>query len=108
MIQVGRREIGIHGFALRLLGIATMAASVAGSHLGYRYEWLEAFGWTSFTLFAFLLSEGVAHSSDKTLYVRRFLLFGIIGELVYDFYKTGRFFSFSNTFLSMRDRKSVV
>lgn len=93
MIQIGRQEYGISNFAIRLLGIAAMVAGGVGYIKGYGYDWLEAFGWTSFTFFAFLLAEGITHTTNKKLYFRRFLLFTIIGEVAYTYYRTQTFWS---------------
>ena len=108
MIQVGRREIGITGFALRIIAVVAMVAAFIGREKGYGYEWLEAFGWTSFTIFAFLLVEGVAHSSNKHLYVRRFIVFGIISEFLYDWYMTGRTWFNGTKFLIFRNQSVMV
>ena len=93
MIQIGKKEFGISNFAIRILGIITMVAAVVGYMKGYGYDWLEAFGWTSFTFFAFLLAEGVVHTTSKELYFRRFLLFTVIGEVLYTYYRTKAFWS---------------
>ena len=93
MLNVGRKEIGIHNFAVRLLGVITMILALIGYLKGYGSESLYAFRWTSFTLFAFLLVEGVFHSSDKVLYLRRFIVFGLISEVLYDYSRLGRFWS---------------
>ena len=93
MIQIGRKEFGISGFAIRLLGVITMIMAGIGYVKGYGFDWLEAFGWTSFTLFAFLLVEGLAHSTNLHLYFRRFVLFTLISQVVYSFYRTQKFWS---------------
>ncbi|MBR5926752.1 MAG: hypothetical protein IKZ78_05300 [Firmicutes bacterium] len=93
MINVGRKEIGIHNFAIRLLGVITMILALIGYVRGYGSESLYAFRFTSFTFFAFLLVEGVFHSSDRVLYIRRFIVFGLLSEVLYDYYHAGKFFS---------------
>jgi hypothetical protein len=108
MIQVGRREIGITGFALRIIAVIAMVAAFIGREKGYGYGWLEAFGWTSFTIFAFLLVEGVAHSSNRRLYVRRFIVFGIISEFLYDWYMTGRTWFNGTRFLTFKNQSVMV
>ena len=91
MIEIGKKQIGISGFAIRLFAVIFMAAGAAGYLLGYGYDWLESFGWTSFSMFAFLLAEGVAHTTDKVLYFRRFLLFAIISEIIFDYMRVRKF-----------------
>ena len=93
MIQIGRKEYGISNFAIRILAIASMIAAVVGYNKGFGYDWLEAFGWTSFTLFAFLLAEGMVHTTNKELYLRRFALFTVIGEVLYTYYRSRTFWS---------------
>jgi len=93
MIEIGRREIGINNFAIRLVAIIAMIISACGKFYSYDYPWMTPVGWTSFTLFAFLLVEGVAHSSNKRLYFRRLLLFTAISEVAYDYM---RFHTFWN------------
>ena len=93
MIQIGRKEFGISNFAIRILAVASMITAVVGYDKGHGYDWIEAFGWTSFTFFAFLLAEGVVHTTNKKLYLRRFLLFTVISEVLYTYYRSKTFWS---------------
>lgn len=96
MIQIGRKEFGISGFAIRLLAIIAMVAAAIGYFKGADYAWLEAFGWTSFTMFAFLLSEGLANTTNLHLYFRRFILFTAISQVIYSYYRTKTFWSWKH------------
>ncbi len=91
MIEIGRKQFGISAFSLRILGVITMIMGGIGYIKGLGYDALEAFGWSSFGFFAFLLSEGALHSSDKRLYIRRFFVFALLGEVLYDYMRFRKF-----------------
>ncbi len=93
MIQIGKKEFGISNFAVRIIAIIFMVAAAVGYLKGFGYDWLEAFGWTSFTLYAFLMAEGIVHTTNKELYLRRFLLFAAIGEVLYNYFRAKTFWS---------------
>lgn len=90
MANTEKKEFGINSFVVRIIGVITMIIGSIGYMKGYGYDWLEAFGWTSFTIFAFLLVEGIFNTSDNVLYLRRFLLFAVISELLYDYFRFKR------------------
>lgn len=91
MIEIGRKQFGISSFSIRLLAVISMVIGGVAYIKGVGYDTLEAFKWTSFSFFAFLLAEGVHHSTDKVLYLRRFFVFSLLGEVLYDYMRFGRF-----------------
>lgn len=76
---------GLNGLALRIAGCISMAWGAAQQILpASSVDWATYMLWFSYTIFAFLLAEGVQHSSSKRLYFRRLLVFAVISEFPYD------------------------
>ncbi len=93
MTDIRNKKIGINSLALRILGFISMVCGSVGYLKGYGYDGLEALGWFSFAIFAFLLSEGCVNTSDRVLYIRRFAIFTLIAEPCYDLYRYKTLFS---------------
>ena len=91
MLRIKNREYGINSFGLRILGLVAMILGLDGQRLGYGFDQRESFMWTALTIFAFLLAEGVKHTSDKRLYIRRFFVFTVLSEPCFDLYYRGKF-----------------
>ncbi len=89
------KERGLSSFWIRIIAIASMIMCFISSSsklpLGNRAI-ADCMYWFSFTLFAFLLVEGINNTTNRILYIRRFAFFTIISEFLYDWYKTGNFF----------------
>lgn len=49
--------------------------------------------WFSYTLFAFLLTEGVKNTSNRIMYIERFAVFTAVSEVAYDYYTYGTYWS---------------
>lgn len=82
---------GLNAFAIRLIATVAMIWGSVQQLLGPSpVDWATYMLWFSYTLFAFLLAEGVNKSSDRVLYFRRFLLFTIISEPCYDLLFSGK------------------
>ena len=76
---------GLDGLALRIAGCLAMAWGAAQQILPQSsVDWATYMLWFSYTIFAFLLAEGVRRSTDKGLYFRRLLVFAVISEFPYD------------------------
>ena len=82
---------GLNSLALRIIGWLAMTWGAAQELLDIKsVNWATYMLWFSYTIFAFLLVEGVAQSSDRRLYFRRLLLFAVISEFLYDYYYGGK------------------
>ncbi len=90
-----KKEIGISSFWIRLIGIAAMIWSftTASSKLPFHNSALsDCMMWFSYTIFAFLLAEGLNKTSNKLLYLRRFAVFTVVSEVAFDYYRFGTYF----------------
>lgn len=87
---------GLSSFIIRIIAIAAMIWSFLSSSKIpqlHNSAMADSMFWLSYTLFAFLLSEGVYHTTNRLLYLRRFIFFTVISEFAYDLYKYGRFWN---------------
>ena len=87
---------GLNSFWIRIIGIASMIWSflTASDIAGIRNLALsDCMLWFSYTIFAFLLVEGVNNTSNRLLYFRRFIVFTVLSEFAYDLYRFGTFFN---------------
>ena len=76
---------GLNGLGLRIAGCLAMTWGTAQQILPKSsVDWATYMLWFSFTIFAFLLAEGVKRSANKRLYFRRLLIFAVISEVPYD------------------------
>ncbi len=87
---------GLNSFALRIIGWVTMTWGAAQEILNIKdVDWATYMLWFSFTIFAFLLCEGLQKSTSRRLYFRRLLLFTVVSEPIYDLYYCGRYWDIS-------------
>ena len=76
---------GLNGLVLRIIGCIAMTWGAAQQILpASSVDWATYMLWFSYTIFAFLLAEGVQRTSSKRLYFRRLLVFAVISEFPYD------------------------
>ena len=90
-----KKEFGISSFWIRMIGVASMIWSFVSS--SYKLPFhnsaiADCMMWFSYTIFAFLLAEGVNKTSRRLLYLRRMFVFAVISEVAYDLYKYDKFF----------------
>lgn len=86
-----RKKRGINAFVIRVYGLCLIAVSLVFQVFPVQGDdWHNYLGWISFPVFAFLLSEGFVHTSDKLRYFARLLLFAIITEIPYNIYTAGK------------------
>ena len=87
--RTGRK--GLSAFVLRMIAWAAMIMGCIWTFVeDSAVDWFTYMLYFSFSIFAFLLSEGVHDSGDKKKYFLRLLVFTVISEPVYDlfFYDT--------------------
>lgn len=76
-------------FAIKIIACITMVLD----HIKYVYIPIENFatlylGRITFPLFAFLLTEGYVHTSNIKKYIERIIIFGIISQIPFMFFRT--------------------
>ncbi len=85
-----KKEKGLSSFWLRIIATLAMVWSLAtaSQKLPFKNSALSVcMMWFSYTIFAFLLVQGVNKTSNRLLYLRRFAVFTVLSEFVYDMYR---------------------
>lgn len=75
---------GIDAAALRLLAIILMLIDHLWATIVPGNMWMTYLGRLAFPIFAFQITEGFFHTSDRKRYGRRLLIFGLISEVPFD------------------------
>lgn len=99
------REHGLSGSVLKIIAIITMLIDHTAFYFleGTAVYWpMRIIGRISFILFAFLVAEGIKHTSDILKYALRILIFAIICQIPYNLFDFGTIFvlKFKNIFFS--------
>ena len=83
---------GLSAFVIRMIAwVGMIWGSVQPLVPPMGVDWATYMLLFSYTLFAFLLTEGFAKTTDKKLYLRRLAVFTVISEPCYDLYFSGTF-----------------
>lgn len=77
-------------FSLKWLALLTMVIDHVGLAFFPQYPLLRAVGRLSFPIFAFLLAEGFAHTSNRKQYALRLAAFAVLSELPYELFVYGQ------------------
>jgi len=88
---------------LQLLAVIFMLLDHMWAWLVSGNNWMTYLGRLAFPIFAFLIAEGYAHTSDKKKYAKRLWVFALISEVPFNlFYAGGKFFPFhQNTIFTL-------
>lgn len=83
--SLGRRPFGgINANQLRCLAMVLMLLDHLWATLVPGNFWMTYTGRLAFPIFAFQISEGFSHTSDRKRYAKRLLLFALISEIPFD------------------------
>lgn len=79
-----RLSWGLSGTALKVLAMACMLVDHIWGVFMTGHVWMTCVGRLAFPIFAFLVAEGYAHTSNFRRYLGRMLLFALLSELPYN------------------------
>lgn len=83
---------GINAGTLRLLAILLMLLDHLWATVIPGNMWMTYLGRLAFPIFAFQITEGYFHTSDRKRYEKRLLVFGLISEIPFDLIMGGTMF----------------
>lgn len=79
----------INSNALKILAMVFMLLDHLWATVIPGNQWMTAVGRLAFPIFAFMISEGYAHTSDFKKYAKRLLIFGLISEIPFNLMSSG-------------------
>ena len=82
----------LNSFQLKFLAMFFMFLDHSYYTIFSSAEWLNVVGRLAFPIFAFQLTEGFYHSSDRKKYCKRLLFFAVISEIPFDLMCCGTYF----------------
>ena len=87
-----KKKFGLNSFVLRIIAMAAFTWGTAAEELttDHSVDWFTYMLWFSYTIFAFLLVEGLAKTSNRKLYLRRLILFAVLTEIPFDLLISGK------------------
>ncbi len=91
-----RRLQILDGTALKLIAVVSMVLDHIGDCFFPGATWLRAVGRIAMPVFAFCVSEGFLRTRDRKSYLLRMLLFGLISEVPFDLFASGKLFDLSH------------
>ncbi len=86
----------LDGTALKLIALISMVFDHVGDNFFPDQVWMRAIGRIAMPIFAFCIAEGFGHTRDKTKYLLRMLLFGVISEAPFDLVTSGKLLEFTH------------
>lgn len=81
----------INSNVLKILAMVLMLLDHLWATIIPGNQWMTAVGRLAFPIFAFMISEGYAHTSDFKKYAKRLFIFGLISEIPFNLISAGSF-----------------
>lgn len=81
----------INSNALKILAMAFMLLDHLWATIIPDNQWMTCVGRLAFPIFAYLIAEGYAHTSDFKKYAKRLFIFGLISEIPFNLMSSGSF-----------------
>ena len=85
----------LDGTALKLVALFCMLIDHIGAGFFPDVLWFRAVGRIAMPVFAFCVAEGFQHTHDRRRYLLRMLLFGLLSEVPFDLFLSGKTVDFS-------------
>ena len=87
-----KKKFGLNSFVLRIIAMIAFTWGTVAEELlsDHSVDWFNYMLWFSYTIFAFLLVEGISRTSNKNLYLRRMILFAVLTEVPFDLLTSGK------------------
>lgn len=82
---------GLSGFDLKLLAMVMMLCDHMWVAIVPGNNWMTCIGRLAFPIFAYQIAEGWTHTTDRTKYRRRVLMWALISELPFNLLAAGGF-----------------
>lgn len=76
---------GLSASALKCLALLLMLLDHTWATVATDYMWLTYVGRLAFPIFAFQITEGFLHTSDRKRYARRLLVFALLSEVPFNY-----------------------
>ena len=84
MIRSNNENKGLNAFVIRIVAIIAMICSMYAQTNESKLA--DCLLWFSYTIFAFLMVEGINNTTNRLLYFRRMLVFTVLAEVPYDLF----------------------
>ena len=86
-----RKKPGLNAFVLRIIAFLAMTVGCAQVFTdNHEVDWKTYLFYFSYTIFVFLMIEGIKHSQDRWAYLRRLIVFAVISEVPGDLLFCGK------------------
>ena len=95
-MEIPKRIQVLDGTALKLIAMASMVLDHVGDNFFPGQVWMRVLGRIAMPIFAFCISEGFAHTHDKTRYLMRMGIFALVSEVPFDLVTAGVPLEFSH------------
>ena len=86
-----RKKPGLNAFVLRIIAFLAMTVGCAQVFTeNHHVDWKTYLFYFSYTIFVFLMVEGIKHSQNRWAYLRRLIVFAVISEIPGDLLFCGK------------------